>query len=258
MTVAISPFSLFKCHRCHSQCDCHCRAAVPTSFGGLLIGPYSRRRPHLCSTPSLQAALSSLLARSVLASCLPHSHSHSSLFLSSACHCPCAFLTVISFGLFSLGGAGAERLWPSMPAAQPPPPPPPAAQLQPHRLRASLKEERLMQLVAELREELQQIKSVLNAQPAAPPPSLLSASRRSSVRGCPSLRWLLQEREDDRPAGVPSLAGAGAAAAGHSTARHSLLTALQAQYRQQSTRPDVVRSSPPSIPLSVRAALVGG
>ena len=63
---------------------------------------------------------------------------------------------LIPFGLFSLGNA----MWPSSAslssAGQQHQP---SAQLQPHRIRASLKEERLMAQVAELTEELQIIKS---------------------------------------------------------------------------------------------------
>ena len=85
--------------------------------------------------------------------------------------------TVISFGLSTLGEARAARMWPSAsmrPAPQQPrsdfdshmqPQPAPQShsqapsQLQPHRIRASLKEERLSQRVKELSEELQLVKS---------------------------------------------------------------------------------------------------
>ena len=67
--------------------------------------------------------------------------------------------TLISFGLFSLGGVRAEWMWPSPSSISSGQPQPQPAQLQPHRIRASLREERLMEQVQELSDELQLIKS---------------------------------------------------------------------------------------------------
>ena len=105
--------------------------------------------------------------------------------------------TLISFGLFSLGGVRAGSMWPSpsltsgqpLPQAHLHPQPhshsqsPSAAQLQPHRIRASLKEERLAQQVRELSEELQQIRSELAAE------QFLTSPPHRSPRACtgPSL-----------------------------------------------------------------------
>ena len=118
--------------------------------------------------------------------------------------------TVISFGLFTLGEARATRMWPSSsmrPAqlqtrsdfdshtqSQPAPQShsQTQSQLQPHRIRASLKEERLSQQVKELSEELQLIKSQCTPterrtngwptllQPASP----LAHSRAALLAGC--------------------------------------------------------------------------